>query len=212
MAEQEVRVFFQPMNRTVVVPRGTPLLDALRQAGVAIESICGGKGLCRKCKVILTRGTCAMAAQPGAHPLSPEDAAQGYYYACQVALTADAEFTIPVESRIDAPQILLSSEMKIDCIAPAVMRYRVEISPSDGLPFASPSIRLAGYAGERPRVSDAVYRALRAATGPLIATVTQVRTPPEIIDAGAATGTRRPLYGVAVDLGTTTVVGCLVNL
>jgi uncharacterized 2Fe-2S/4Fe-4S cluster protein (DUF4445 family) len=212
MTEQEVRVYFQPMNKTVLVPRDTPLLDALRQAGVAIESICGGKGLCRKCKVILTRGTCAMSPQPGARPLSPEEVAQGYCYACQATLTADAEFTIPVESRIDAPKILLSSEIKIGRIAPAVMRYRVEISPSEGLPFASPSIRLAGYGGERPIMSDAVFQFLRAATGPLIATVSQVRTPPEMIAAAPETGTYCPLYGMAIDLGTTTVVGCLVNL
>jgi uncharacterized 2Fe-2S/4Fe-4S cluster protein (DUF4445 family) len=212
MTEQEVRVFFQPMNKMVIVPKGTPLLDALREAGVAIESICGGKGLCRKCKVILTSGTCAMSPQPGAHPLLHEEAAQGYYYACQVTLTADAEFTIPVESRIDSPQILLSSEIKIGHIAPAVMRYRVEISLIDGLPFASPSIRLDGYAGERPTMSDVVYHSLRAANGPLIATVSQVRTPPEMIDAALETDTHRPLYGMAIDLGTTTVVGCLVNL
>jgi uncharacterized 2Fe-2S/4Fe-4S cluster protein (DUF4445 family) len=212
MSEQEVRVFFQPMNRMVLVSQGTPLLDALRRAGVAIESICGGKGLCRKCKVILTSGTCTISAQPGAHPLPPEDAAHGYCYACQVTLTADAEFTIPVESRIDTPQILLSSEIKIGRIAPAVRRYRVEISLSDGLPFASPSIRLAGYAGERPVMSDAVYQALVTATGPLVATVSQVSTPPEMIDVAPEPGTRRPIYGLAIDLGTTTVVGCLVKL
>ena len=211
MSEQEVRVFFQPMNRTVTIPCGTPLLEALREADVAIESICGGKGLCRKCKVMLTSGTCTNSPQPGARPLSPEEVAQGYCYACQVTLTADAEFTIPVESRIDSPKILLSSEIKIGRIAPTVRRFRVEISLLDGLPFAAPSIRLAGYNGGRPHMSDDIYRFLRTASGPLIATVSQVSTP-EIIDAVPETGKHHPLYGMAIDIGTTTVVGCLVDL
>jgi uncharacterized 2Fe-2S/4Fe-4S cluster protein (DUF4445 family) len=61
------RAIFQPMNRTITVPSGTPLLDALRSAGVAIESICGGKGTCRKCKVALTKGTCETHIQTGGH-------------------------------------------------------------------------------------------------------------------------------------------------
>ncbi len=58
---REIRVIFQPMNRVLTVPAGTPLFVALRMAGVAIEGICGGKGTCGKCRVILTSGTCTVA-------------------------------------------------------------------------------------------------------------------------------------------------------
>ncbi len=157
-----VRAIFQPMNRTITVPAGTPLLDALRTAGVAIESICGGKGTCKKCRVVLTKGKCATRVQTGGKRLTAEEEKTGYYLACQVRITDDCEFTIPVESRIDSPKILLASTIKIDAISPAILRYPVEIMPSTGSPFGMQSIRLAGYTGVRPYVPEAIYQALGA--------------------------------------------------
>jgi uncharacterized 2Fe-2S/4Fe-4S cluster protein (DUF4445 family) len=206
-----VRAIFQPMNRTTSVPAGTPLLDALRTAGVAIESICGGKGTCRKCRVVLTKGNCVSEVQVGGKRLTVEEEEKGYYLACQVRITEDCEFTIPVESRIDSPQILLSSTIKIDVLAPAILRYPLEILPSTGSPSGMQSIRLAGYTGVRPYVSEAMYQALRQTGEPLSALLSMVRSPPEIIGVDA-TAKASPIYGVAVDLGTTTVVGSLVDL
>nr|ARX76840.1 putative metal-binding protein [uncultured archaeon]ARX76947.1 putative metal-binding protein [uncultured archaeon] len=211
MSGQEVQVIFQPMNRVLSVLAGTPLLDALRTAGILIESICGGKGLCRKCRVILTKGSCASVPLVGASHLTAEERAQGYYFACQVTLTADAEFTLPVESRIDSPQILISSVMQIEHHIPSVMRYPVEIVPAEGLPFASHSVRLIGYTGHRPRMSVAIYKALNTPNEHRVATLSTVHSPPEIIAVEPAQDIH-PLYGVAIDLGTTTVVGCLVDL
>ncbi len=207
----EKRVIFQPMNRTLTVPAGTPLPDAMRTVGVAIESICGGKGTCKKCRVILTKGKCKVVNQSGGKRLTAEEEEKGYYMACQVHITEDCEFTIPVESRIDSPQILLSSTVKIDAISPAIMRYPVEIMPSIGLPGGMGSIRLTGYTGVRPYVPEKIYQELRGSDGPLIATLSLVSLPPEITGLEAAMSAR-PIYGIAMDLGTTTVVGCLVDL
>lgn len=199
------------MNKMVTVPQGTLLLPALRDVGIQIESICGGKGLCRKCKVILTGGHCESLPQTRGSRISPEEQAQGYYFACQVRLTADAEFTIPVESRIDTPQILLSSRMEIKEILPSVVRYRIGSSVSADMPAAKRSIRLSGYSGPRPRVTDTIYDALVSSAGPALATVSFVDRDPEIIRVEMEAQVL-PLYGVAIDLGTTTVVGCLVDL
>ena len=211
MDEDSVRVIFQPMNRVATVRRGTPLLDALRISGIPIESICGGKGLCRKCRVILTKGECSSILQNGALCLSPEEQAGGYYFACQVSVTSDCEFTIPVESRIDSPQILLSSEIHIEHISPSVSQYRLEISTSDWVSSSKRSIRLDGYPGSRPKMSDRIYEAILASEKPMNALLSTLHHEPEIIEVEPEEGAH-PLYGVALDLGTTTVVGCLVNL
>jgi uncharacterized 2Fe-2S/4Fe-4S cluster protein (DUF4445 family) len=209
---REIRVIFQPMNRVLTVPEGTPLFAAIGMAGIAIESICGGKGTCGKCRVILTSGTCTEAPATGTGcRLTQTERDEGYYLACQVTLTGDAEFTIPVESRIDSPQILITLPVAPGGIKPAVMRYRVETAPTDGLPFASRSIRFAGYSGPRPRMTDEQYHSLLAAEIPQAATLSTVRSPPAVLSLSPATDTG-PLYGVAIDLGTTTVVGCLARL
>jgi uncharacterized 2Fe-2S/4Fe-4S cluster protein (DUF4445 family) len=108
MDDHPVSVTFQPMNRAVTVPNGTPLLSVLREARIPIESICGGKGLCRKCRVILTHGVCGTVFQEGGCRLSEDEQNQGYHYACQVVVTGECEFIIPIESRIDSPKILIS--------------------------------------------------------------------------------------------------------
>ena len=83
----EIRVIFQPMNRVLTVPAGTPLFDAMRLAGIAIERICGGKGTCGKCRVILTAGTCTAAPEAGTGcRLTQKERDEGYYLACQVTL------------------------------------------------------------------------------------------------------------------------------
>ena len=207
----EKRVVFHPMNRTLTVPVGTPLLEAMRSTGVTIEAICGGKGTCKKCRVILTKGKCTVVTQSGGKRLAFEDEDKGYYLACQVRVTEDCEFIIPVESRIDSPQILLSSTVKIDTISPAIMRYPVEIMPSIGFPLGLASIRLTGYTGARPHVPEKIYRGLQGRNEELVATLSLANIQPEVIGVEAAGDLRHP-YGVAVDLGTTTVVGYLVDL
>ena len=210
--KRDIRVIFQPMNRVLTVPAGTHLFSALRMAGIAIEGICGSKGTCGKCRVILTSGTCTAVVETGSGcRLTQKEKSEGYYLACQVTLSADAEFTIPVESRIDSPQILITQPVVPEGIEPAVARYRVETALADGLPFASKSIRFSGYSGLRPRMTDDQYHALLDAGTPQAATLSIVRSPPEVLAITPAEDIP-PLYGVAIDLGTTTVVGCLARL
>lgn len=199
------------MNRVLHVPQGTPLLIALRDAGILIESICGGKGLCRKCRVILTNGQCESLPQAGAHRMSPEEQALGHYFACQIRITTDCEFTIPIESRIDSPQILLSSQMEIEEIQPAIVRHRIESSGTSDMPTSKRSLRLSGYTGPRPQVSEKIYADLLSTDSPAVATVTMTSDIPEIIRVEAESQAPK-VFGVAVDLGTTTIVGCLVDL
>ena len=53
---EKCRVVFQPMNKDIEVNKGENLLNAARKAGVNIDSPCGGKGSCGKCRVILEKG------------------------------------------------------------------------------------------------------------------------------------------------------------
>ncbi|NIR87228.1 2Fe-2S iron-sulfur cluster binding domain-containing protein, partial [Candidatus Bathyarchaeota archaeon] len=101
------------------------LLDAIREAGIRIESICGGKGECGKCKVILNKGEVSSLSTSDKKHLSPQQISEGYRLACQIRVLSDSEFTIPVESRIERPKILLSMEMVIDRIDPASKKYLV---------------------------------------------------------------------------------------
>ena len=51
-----IRVLLNPINQVLMAEVGDILLDRMREEGIHIESLCGGKGLCGKCKVILEKG------------------------------------------------------------------------------------------------------------------------------------------------------------
>ncbi|RLI07438.1 ferredoxin, partial [Candidatus Bathyarchaeota archaeon] len=209
-----IKVLLNPLNREVEAERGAVLLDVLREAGIRIESICGGKGKCGKCKVILERGEIEKIDTEPDKLLSPQELKEGYHLACMVRLLGDCVFTIPAESRIESPKILLSAELKIDELDPSSRKYLTEVSPFRDISLLIPHrrIKLTGYSGLQPRVDEDVYGKLQMITGdPVTATLTRTGGFPEIIDVepGDRTGFN---YGLAVDIGTTTIVALLADL
>ena len=80
-------VSFVGHNKHIIVPEGTSLLEAARQAGVFIESPCNREGTCGKCRVLLHPGYLAgVYHERGSHTLSAEDEQAGYLLSCQVSI------------------------------------------------------------------------------------------------------------------------------
>ncbi len=98
--------------------RGATLLDAARKAGVLIASICGGDGICGRCRVQVRSGT--VDADPTAL-LTREEIQQGYVLACQTRAVDDVEVTVPPEARGDGAQILVDeAASRFRALAPAL--------------------------------------------------------------------------------------------
>ena len=206
-----IRIIFNPLNKVIEVEKGINLLEAIRQAGIQIESICGGKGQCGKCKVILSKGKIEYLSDAHKKHLSEQEIAEGYILSCQARVLTDSEFIIPVESRIERPKILLSAELKIERVHPATGKYPIKIVSIDEF-LMRPSIKLEGYSGPRPRVSDEIYKKIMEIKDHATATVSWTKNNyPEIICVEPGDTTKFN-YGLAIDLGTTTVVGVLVDL
>jgi uncharacterized 2Fe-2S/4Fe-4S cluster protein (DUF4445 family) len=210
--DESVTVVFHPLNKVVSVPQKSSVLDAIRKADIQFESICGGKGECKKCRVIHTRGNCTAGSPESTRGLSADEIQKHYCLACQTFLFGDCEFVIPVESRIDAPKILLGICSEEASITPSVMKYRIgpdynALQPAD----SQRSLRLEGYTGRRPHMTPDQHQQLNSACGPCTVTISDSAGYPEIIaiEPGDTTGRN---YGIAIDLGTTTVVGMLFNL
>ena len=206
------RVLFHPVNKLVTVHKNSTVLDAIRQAGIPFESICGGKGECNKCRVIFLSGSCTAGSPASIKGLTPVEIERNYCRACQTLITGNCEFALPVESRIDTPRILLSSLL---ILIPPVSRCEEISSPAGtGRSHLSPahrSLRLEGYTGTRPHMTRQQHDELLAADKIVTVTLTTANGYPEVIRIEDG-DTRDRLYGVALDLGTTTVVGVLVNL
>jgi uncharacterized 2Fe-2S/4Fe-4S cluster protein (DUF4445 family) len=89
---------FEPSGRTVQVPTGTLLLEAVRQAGLDLNVPCGGQGRCGRCAVIAQDG--AGLRRRSTIRLSAADLAAGYALACQTVIEGDAVITIPPQEQI----------------------------------------------------------------------------------------------------------------
>jgi uncharacterized 2Fe-2S/4Fe-4S cluster protein (DUF4445 family) len=204
-----VKIIFNPMDKMVEVERGTILLDAIREAGINIRTICGGDGECGTCKVILNKGEVSDVSTKYTNWLSPQEISEGYHLACQIRILSDGEFTIPVESRIANPKILLSTKMTIDKLDPESKKYLVTLLPAQSSEHRQ--IRLDDYSGPSPKVSDEIYNKLLLMKEPITATLSRGNTPPEIIDVESGDRTSSN-YGLAIDVGTTTIVVLLIDL
>jgi len=85
-------VTFQPAGRTVTVPAGTSLIDAAEQAALEISQPCGSQGRCGRCVVKVESGS---VRRRSTLRLTAEDLAAGYALACQTVVQGDAVITIP---------------------------------------------------------------------------------------------------------------------
>ncbi|MFC1802477.1 ASKHA domain-containing protein [Thermoproteota archaeon] len=209
-----VRVFLNPINREIIAEKGDTLLHKLQEEGIRIEAICGGKGFCGKCKVILERGRVEKKSLIPDKLLSKEELEAGYYLACMVKLVEDCEFTIPFESRIDNPKILISAELQISEINPAVKKYLLENTPKTSRSFLLNyrRVNLKDYRGIAPRISDDIYEKIsKFKNDTVTVTVSKTKGFPEIINAEKGDTTSRN-YGLSIDIGTTTIVAVLVDL
>ncbi len=98
-------VTFLPHNKTIKVPSGEMLLRAALEAGVHINASCGGEGVCGKCRVIIEEGEVADGVT---EKLKKSDQEKGYRLACRSRIAGDVTVRIPVESDVDASILTLN--------------------------------------------------------------------------------------------------------
>jgi uncharacterized 2Fe-2S/4Fe-4S cluster protein (DUF4445 family) len=203
------------MDRQVTVIHGSTVLDAIRAAGILAESICGGKGECGKCRVIHLQGKCDAGTPAATRGLTPDELSRHYCRACQTHVLGDCEFTIPVESRTDSPKILYHHHEAVRELVAAVTKHLLVTGPQHNHPHSPSSgprsLKLDNYTGKRPHMSRELLCQITSATDSVTVTVTRSGGYPEVMKVEAGDTTARN-YGVAIDLGTTTVVGVLTDL
>lgn len=208
-----MKVRFEPFGVTKQVDAGITLLDAANAAGVEIESICGGRGTCAKCKVIAPHGLAAPTSQE-LKKLTEDELRAGYRLACQAVIESDVEVVVPEESRRSRVSILQEGVQSDIPFEPWVRRHILHV-PEATLEDQIPD--LLNVARSWPEHSSALTCSLRAlrqlpsalrAKGGHITLVT-VDDCVVRIEAGDAP---RHLLGIAFDIGTTTVVGYLMDL
>lgn len=205
-------------RRSIEAERGSSLLDAAHAAGVKIEATCGMRGRCRSCRVKVLKGDVPPPTLQDRLQLGEEDVRERFRLACQVRLIADCEVK-PMSLRSEAGHKILASgapansddRLTIDSgVEKHVIRANTpqeenhQTSDVEEILLALP-IQL------KSKVPIDVVRqlpaALRANEGLLTVTVFDG----EVLDIEPG-DTSEHLYGIAFDIGTTSVVGTLMDL
>ena len=209
MGERQVSVTFQPGGRVVGVLAGTKVLEAAAQAGLAIQTPCGGDGVCGKCRVQVTGGACA-PGEAERRVFGAEELAAGWRLACQTAICGEAAIAVPHTSLFaDGQQIVTESRPATE-VAPAVRKVLVRLGDSPPTDGAGVLARLREQLG--PVQADAaVLKALAGLARAREPVATAVLAEGRLIDVEPG-DTTSECFGVAVDLGTTTLVAALLDL
>jgi uncharacterized 2Fe-2S/4Fe-4S cluster protein (DUF4445 family) len=207
-----VRISFEPDGlppRDVRVPAGVTVFDAASWNGIAIDSTCGGHGTCRKCKIRVLDGTVPVSRlDPRA--FDPEQLRAGWRLACMAPAEQDVRVQVPpLVTRPKAATVGVGRQV---ILRPAVQKRYVELDEPTLSDQRSDSQRLWDALDDlelRPtlHVMRRLPRVLRAADFK----VTAVVVDNVLIDVEPGDTTARR-FGIAYDLGTTTVVATLLDL
>lgn len=221
------RVVFTPVGLDGTVENGTTVLDAARLLGVDLDSVCGGRGIC---------GRCAVEPSPGSFPKWSIDMAADAFgprtslevaYAerknlpdsqrlgCQLHLNSDAVIDVPATSQVHRQVIRKGVDVGELVVDPVTRLYFVTVDIAELGDDRSSAERLISALAKQHGVTDVeipvrllprLHRAVGNPDGTTVA-VSSART-----IVAAWPGYVEAAYGIAVDIGSTTVAGHLCDL
>jgi uncharacterized 2Fe-2S/4Fe-4S cluster protein (DUF4445 family) len=209
VAPARVDLAFQPSGTRVRVPPGVTLFDAASWNGIAIDSTCGGHGTCKKCKIRITDGQ-VPASPLDARAFSPDELRDGWRLACRALATADLQIEVPpLVTRPKAATVGVGRQV---ILRPAAQKRYLELDePTLSDQRTDLERVLAGVDDLELRVDLGVLRSIGSVLRAADYKVTAVIVDDVLIDVQPGDTTAR-LYGIAFDLGTTTVVATLLDL
>jgi len=229
------KVKFLPYETEIEIENGDTVIRAALEAGVHVNASCGGEGVCGKCRVLIEDG---MVAGGISEKLSAQDQENGYRLACQAVVKSDLVVRIPVESAIDPSVLKLQAsprrtahirEMNFEelkekglFVAPVEKKYVELPAPTaqDNLPDITRLISHLQLEHDEHRldVTLAMIRKLPQVireddfrvTATLVRPVRDVGKT-RIINVQPG-NTSDQSYAIAMDIGTTTIYGQVIDL
>ncbi|MCP5002858.1 MAG: DUF4445 domain-containing protein [Planctomycetes bacterium] len=225
------KIHFLPNDTFVEIEDGYTVLDAAHKANIYINSICGGDGVCGKCKVVLSRGT---VDAPPTTLIRGEEAEKDYILACEAKIVEDLQILVPKETRLEGKKILLDQNEQHSLTWTSVLNkshfrhnpltkkifLTLEVPTMDDNVADCDRLFQAimmdqGVELNTIQISINILKKLPETLrqGNWSVTVTLARRGPvlEVVEVHAGDNSQNNL-AIAIDIGTTTVVACLMDL
>jgi uncharacterized 2Fe-2S/4Fe-4S cluster protein (DUF4445 family) len=228
MSEADALVVFTPSGKRGRFALGTPLLQAARSLGVDIDSVCGGRALCGRCQVLVMEGDFAKhGVTSSATHLSPISAteqnfsrrrplAAGRRLSCQARIEGNLVIDVPADSQVHRQVVRKAAEAREITLDPVTRLYYVEVREPDMHDPSGDLQRLVQALENEWQLKDltcdlTVLQTLQ----PLLRkgewkVTAAVRAGRQIV--GVWPGLHEHIYGLAVDVGSTTIAGHLCDL
>ncbi|HTY22699.1 MAG TPA: 2Fe-2S iron-sulfur cluster-binding protein, partial [Desulfomonilaceae bacterium] len=228
MENKKHMVIFQPSARRGLVEEGTNIIEASRQLGVDIEALCGEKKVCGKCKVRIEEGFFEKfgISSSKSHAsewqeeedkfFAPDQKEQGFRLACVAKVQGDVLVFVPEEARAGKQVVSKAArDIHIDW-NPAVKMYHVEVTPPT---FEEPTGDYERISAELERLYGLknlsidwptlrkLPRRLREGKWQVTLAVWMDKEVIRVLP-----GKVEDYYGLAVDVGTTTVAAYFCNM
>lgn len=227
-------VIFTPSGKRGNFPAGTPVLTAARQLGVDLDSVCGGRGICSKCQITPSFGEFpkhGLTVSPNAvsewnsveeRYKSKRGLIEGRRLGCQATIQSNIVIDVPPESQVHKQVVRKRAEARDIVMDPATRLYYVEVEEPDMHEPSGDLERLVLALEEQWGLKDVMgdlrtlqmlQPALRKGKWKVTCAVYQgeERVRPRIAHVwpGYYEGA---IFGLAIDLGSTTIAAHLCDL
>jgi len=228
MSEPDALVVFTPSGKRGRFPRGTQLLQAARTLGVDVDSVCGGRALCGRCQVLVMEGDFSKhGVSSHADHLSPLSEVErsyaqrrplpaGHRLSCSTQIQGDLVIDVPASSQVHRQVVRKAADAHPITLNPLVHLHYVEVREPD----------MHDPAGDLQRLLEALnkewsFGPLRADLNVLQQLQTALRKGEWRVTVavhagkqliGVWPGFHDRVYGLAVDVGSTTIAAHLCNL
>jgi len=228
MATRDPLIVFTPSGKRGHFPVGTPVLQAARSLGVDIDSVCGGRGLCGRCQVLVSEGEFAKhgvsSSNASLSPFSePEKRfsrrvplAEGRRLSCSARIEADVVIDVPASSQVHRQVVRKEADAHVIELNPVVRLHYVQVKQPD-MHDPSGDLRRLFEALEAEwgltgltcdlSVIQTLQPTLRSGSW---AVTVAVHAAKQVI--GVWPGLHELVYGLAVDVGSTTIAAHLCDL
>jgi len=226
---KDARIVFTPSGRRGAFPPGTRLLDAARSIGVDVDSVCGGRGLCGRCRIVCMNGDFAkhaIVSRPEhlsaineietRYSERRQELAPNHRLSCQAMIQGDLVVDVPPESQMHRQVVRKDAGYRDIQLDPATRPCHVEVRRAGLLEAASDLQRLCdalsrewqlGELGCDPAILPGLQAALRDGEWRVTAAVHRQSTVVAVWP-----GFKPSVHGIALDIGSTTIAAHLVNL
>lgn len=199
-----------PTVRGVRVPPGVTVFDAASWNGIAIDSTCGGHGTCHKCRIRVTSDAEVPLTRHDVRTFAPDQLADGWRLGCLLHATRDLAVEVPpLTTRPKAATVGIGRQV---ILRPALQKRYVELDEATLTDQRTDLARLTDAIDDLELTADLhVLRRLSTVLRQADFKVTAVVLDETLVDVepGDTTAIR---YAIAFDLGTTTVVGTLLDV